>query len=139
MMKIDKEPLRIRPVLEAADEVVGEPHDDHLTARVMPPPPVHPQIQNVVQVHVSHQRRNRRSLWCALLPRFVTSLVLFLLAGHDTTSTTLTYALWALGHRPELQERVAAEVGQFGDRPLTPEAERTYHGSRGRAWVEASG
>jgi cytochrome P450 len=48
-------------------------------------------------------------------------LVLFLLAGHDTTSTTLTYALWALGHRPDLQERVAAEGGQFGDRQLTSE------------------
>lgn len=47
-------------------------------------------------------------------------LVLFLLAGHDTTSTTLTYALWALGHRPDLQKRVADEVAQFGDRPLTP-------------------
>jgi cytochrome P450 len=48
-------------------------------------------------------------------------LVLFLLAGHDTTSTTLTYALWALGHRPDLQERVADEVAQFGDRQLTPD------------------
>jgi cytochrome P450 len=47
-------------------------------------------------------------------------LVLFMLAGHDTTSTSLAYALWALGHRPELQARVAAEVGQVGDRPLTP-------------------
>jgi cytochrome P450 len=45
-------------------------------------------------------------------------LVLFMLAGHDTTSTSLTYALWALGQRPELQARVAAEVGQIGDRPL---------------------
>jgi cytochrome P450 len=48
-------------------------------------------------------------------------LVLFLLAGHDTTSTTLTYALWALGHRPDLQARVAAEVDRLGDRPLTHE------------------
>lgn len=46
-------------------------------------------------------------------------LVLFLLAGHDTTSTALTYALWALGHRPELQERVAAEADSLGDRRLT--------------------
>jgi cytochrome P450 len=45
--------------------------------------------------------------------------VLFMLAGHDTTSTSLTFALWALGQRPELQARVAAEVGQIGDRPLT--------------------
>jgi cytochrome P450 len=48
-------------------------------------------------------------------------LVLFLLAGHDTTSTALTYALWALGHRPDLQQRVAAEAGALGDRPLTHE------------------
>ena len=44
-------------------------------------------------------------------------LVLFMLAGHDTTSTTLTYALWALGHNGQLQDRVADdEVGELGDR-----------------------
>jgi cytochrome P450 len=48
-------------------------------------------------------------------------LVLFLLAGHDTTATVLTYALWALGHRPELQQRVAAEAEALGDRRLTHE------------------
>jgi cytochrome P450 len=41
-------------------------------------------------------------------------LVLFLLAGHDTTSTALTYALWALGHRPDLQQRVAAALHRAG-------------------------
>ena len=41
----------------------------------------------------------------------VSDLAVFLIAGHDTTSTTLTYALWALGHHPELQDRVANEVG----------------------------
>jgi hypothetical protein len=56
--KIDKEPLRIRPVLEAADKIIREAHDDHLTASVMPPPPIGPQIKNVVQVHISQQRRN---------------------------------------------------------------------------------
>jgi cytochrome P450 len=48
-------------------------------------------------------------------------LIIFLLAGHDTTATTLTYALWALGHRPDLQDGVAAEVAALGDRALTPE------------------
>jgi cytochrome P450 len=48
-------------------------------------------------------------------------MIIFLFAGHDTTATTLTYALWALGRHPILQERVLAEVGQFGDRELTPE------------------
>jgi cytochrome P450 len=48
-------------------------------------------------------------------------LVLFLLAGHDTTSTTITYALWALGHRRDLRNRVLVEVADLGDRPLTPD------------------
>ncbi|PIB78571.1 cytochrome P450 [Mycobacterium celatum] len=46
-------------------------------------------------------------------------LVLFMIAGHQTTSIALTYALWALGHHHELQERVAAEVGQLGNGRLT--------------------
>jgi cytochrome P450 len=48
-------------------------------------------------------------------------LVLFILAGHDTTSTTLTYSLWALGHHPAIQDRVFDEVSALGDRMLTPE------------------
>jgi len=48
-------------------------------------------------------------------------LVLFMLAGHDTTSTTLTYALWSLGHDREIQERVRAEIAAVGERPLTPD------------------
>src|SRR5262249_21666149 len=48
-------------------------------------------------------------------------LIVFLIAGHDTTATALTYSLWALGHHPDMQERVAAEAVAIGDRHLTPE------------------
>ncbi|KRE27852.1 cytochrome P450 [Mycobacterium sp. Soil538] len=48
-------------------------------------------------------------------------LLIFMLAGHDTTATALTYALWILGHHPQVQERVAAEAAAIGDRELTPE------------------
>jgi cytochrome P450 len=48
-------------------------------------------------------------------------LVLFMLAGHDTTSTTLTYALWSLGHDRDIQDRVRAEVAALGERALTPD------------------
>jgi cytochrome P450 len=48
-------------------------------------------------------------------------LVIFLLAGHDTTATTMAYTLWALGRHPEIQERVAAEVSALGDRSLVVE------------------
>ncbi|MGO9509398.1 MAG: cytochrome P450 [Mycobacterium sp.] len=48
-------------------------------------------------------------------------LIIFLLAGHDTTATLLAYALWALGHHSDMQERVRAEVAELGDRSLTPQ------------------
>ena len=53
-------------------------------------------------------------------------LLIFMLAGHDTTATALTYALWALGHHREIQDRVAAEAAEIGYRELTP---RTWPGS----------
>jgi cytochrome P450 len=48
-------------------------------------------------------------------------LISFMFAGHDTTTTTLTYALWALGHHPDMQQKVRAEVVGIGDRELTPD------------------
>ncbi|GMR49281.1 hypothetical protein PMAYCL1PPCAC_19476, partial [Pristionchus mayeri] len=40
----------------------------------------------------------------------------FMFAGHDTTSTTLGWALWCLAHHPEIQQRVYEEVqGIFGE------------------------
>jgi len=48
-------------------------------------------------------------------------LLIFLAAGHDTTATILAYSLWALGHHPEMQTRVAAEAAAIGDRQLTPD------------------
>ena len=48
-------------------------------------------------------------------------MIIFLFAGHDTTATTLTYALWALGRHRDLQDRVAAEVAELGDRQLSPD------------------
>ncbi len=46
-------------------------------------------------------------------------LIVFIAAGHDTTATTLTYALWQLGRNPRIQEAVRAEVAELGDRELS--------------------
>ncbi len=51
----------------------------------------------------------------------VADLVTFLLAGHDTTATTLAYALWQLGQHPDLQAAVAEEAEAVGSRVLAPE------------------
>ncbi|WP_353950484.1 cytochrome P450 [Knoellia sp. S7-12] len=46
-------------------------------------------------------------------------LTTFLTAGHDTTATTLSYALWQLGRNADLQTSVAAEALALGERDLT--------------------
>lgn len=48
-------------------------------------------------------------------------LVVFMSAGHDTTATTLAYALWALGRHPDMQDKVRAETETVGDRELAPD------------------
>jgi cytochrome P450 len=50
-------------------------------------------------------------------------VLVFLLAGHETTSTALTYTLDLLGRHPGVQERVRAEADAAGD---APDAPRTY-------------
>jgi cytochrome P450 len=48
-------------------------------------------------------------------------VLIFLLAGHETTSTALTYALRLLGRHPDVQDRVRAEVAAvIGDSDVTP-------------------
>lgn len=49
-------------------------------------------------------------------------LIVFMLAGHDTTATTLAYALWALGNHPDIQRKAAAEVAGLGSAELAPDA-----------------
>jgi cytochrome P450 len=41
-------------------------------------------------------------------------VLIFLLAGHDTTAIALTFALHLLGHHPDTQDRVRAEVAALG-------------------------
>src|SRR5207249_3071366 len=44
------------------DEVVRVPHDDHVAAGLRLPPPLSPEVERVVQVHVSQERRNAAPL-----------------------------------------------------------------------------
>jgi cytochrome P450 len=46
-------------------------------------------------------------------------LIAFMVAGHDTTATTIAYALWALGRHPHIQDKVAQEIAALGERAFT--------------------
>lgn len=48
-------------------------------------------------------------------------LILFMLAGHDTTSTALSYALWQLGLNKQVQDRMRTEVHALGHADPTSE------------------
>lgn len=53
-------------------------------------------------------------------------VLVFLLAGHETTATSLAFALHLLARHPEVQERVRAEVGEVlaGEPPTAADYER---------------
>src|SRR2546425_935276 len=55
--QLREEPLGVRPVLEPHDEVVRVPHDNHVAVGVRLPPPLSPEVEHVVQVHVGQERR----------------------------------------------------------------------------------
>ena len=54
--QVRPEPLGVVPVLESHHGVVGETHDDHVTARVPSSPLVGPKVEDVVEVDVREQR-----------------------------------------------------------------------------------
>jgi len=47
--EVGQEPLGVLTMLKARHVVVSEPHENHVPARVSPPPLVGPQIEHVVE------------------------------------------------------------------------------------------
>jgi cytochrome P450 len=50
-------------------------------------------------------------------------MVTIIFAGHDTTTTTLTFACWALANHPEVKERFHAEVDALDGPPTMADVE----------------
>ena len=59
LTKSAKEPVGVVPMFEPDGEIVSEAHDDDIATRLVVPPPVGPQVEDVVQVDVREQRRRR--------------------------------------------------------------------------------
>src|SRR5665213_1244311 len=69
LSKVDEKLLGVRLVLEPGDKVVGEPHDDHVTVGVPPPPLPDPSVEDVVEVDVGEEGRCTRPLGRSLVAR----------------------------------------------------------------------
>ena len=50
---------------------------------------------------------------CFSEPQMVDQVAIFFLAGHETSASTLAWALWLLAAHPEWQDRVAAEAASL--------------------------
>src|SRR5438309_9244987 len=59
--------LGIRFHLEAKHDVVSETHDDHIAVRPLPTPRLGPQVEHVMKIDVSQQRRSTSALGRTLL------------------------------------------------------------------------
>jgi hypothetical protein len=57
-----EEPHSISPLLKTQHNIVGVANDDDIALRLFPAPDISPQIEEVMQIHVSDQRRNNCSL-----------------------------------------------------------------------------
>jgi len=56
--QLRQEPLGIRLMLESRDDIVRIPHGDNLAAGLRLTPPLDPEVEDVVQVHVRQHRRS---------------------------------------------------------------------------------
>src|SRR6476661_895761 len=65
--KRGKEPVGVVTMLKPDGEIVRETHDNDVAARLVVSPPIDPQVEDVVQIHVGEQRRYRCSLRCTPL------------------------------------------------------------------------
>ena len=46
----------VRLVLEADDDIVGIPHDDHVARGLVPSPALGPEIEHVMEIDIGEQR-----------------------------------------------------------------------------------
>jgi hypothetical protein len=62
-------------MLEAQHEVVGIPHEEYLSPGIPPSPVMSPRVQDIMEVEVGQQGRDRRALRSARLDRFPSVLL----------------------------------------------------------------
>src|SRR3990170_1656016 len=67
LAQLCQEPLSVSPVLEPHDDVIRVPHDDHVAVGLRLPPPLSPEVEHVVQVHVGQEWRDAAPLGRAFL------------------------------------------------------------------------
>ena len=94
---------------------------DRLLAERRTDPPTDPgEAEDLLSLLVGLRRTGAVDRGTLTDERLRDQMVTILFAGHDTTTTTLTFAFWALANHPEVRERFHEEVDRL-DGPPTVE------------------
>jgi len=68
LLKIALELLSFRPMLESQDEVVGVPHDHHVSFGTLHPPSLDPKVERVVKIDIGQKRTDTSALYRPYFP-----------------------------------------------------------------------
>jgi cytochrome P450 len=94
---------------------------DRLLAEAAEDPPANPsEADDLMRLLVGLREAGVTDSGMLTDERLRDQMVTIIFAGHDTTTTSLTFALWALAEHPEVRERFQAEVDAL-DGPPTAE------------------
>ena len=88
-------------MLKPDGEIVRETHDNDVAARLVVSPPIDPQVEDIMQVHVAQQDADRSALRCPLLVRMNLSIfqnTCFQPAPHQADQARICHSVL---HKPE--------------------------------------
>ena len=95
-----------------------EAESQRLLAERADDPPAHPgEADDLISLLVALRESGATDTGMASDERLRDQMVTMIFAGHDTTTTTLTFACWALANNPDVKERFHAEVDELDGPP----------------------
>jgi cytochrome P450 len=97
---------------------------DRLLAEAAEAPPTDPsQADDLMSLLVGLREAGVTDTGMLSDERLRDQMVTIIFAGHDTTTTSLTFAFWALAEHPEIRERFHAEVDALDGPPTAADVE----------------
>jgi len=116
-------PTPSRRRFEAAKAELQAEADRLLAERTEGTPPTPAEATDLLSLLVAVREHGGPDTGMLTDERLRDQLVTIVFAGHDTTTTSLTFACWALANYPEVRERFHAEVDELDGPPTAADLE----------------
>jgi cytochrome P450 len=116
-------PTPSRRRFEAAKAELQDEADRLLAERTDGTPPTPDEASDLLSLLIAVREYGAPDTGMLTDERLRDQLVTIVFAGHDTTTTSLTFACWALANYPEVRERFHAEVDELDGPPTADDLE----------------